>query len=212
MAACSARAPKPGQEQLLDECNLHTIVRPPNSVFKPYASIGTKLLFFEKDTPTQEVWYCEHAVPDGQKAYSMPRPIRIAHLQPCAEWWGGADGSGRMQTERAWTVDMDTIWARGYNLDIKNPHAVAAEHGDPEELLAGRVTAEKHADALRDVGGLFAQTPTRIRRSFSASVPPGSAKPLFCFPLVSAVSRRLALRARAGGIHGSLQLLVAAHV
>ena len=36
------------KEALMEECNLHTIVRLPNSVFKPYASIGTNLLFFEK--------------------------------------------------------------------------------------------------------------------------------------------------------------------
>src|SRR5262249_43724766 len=48
------------KEHLLDECNLHTIVRLPNSVFKPYASIGTNLLFFEKGTPTRDVWFYEH--------------------------------------------------------------------------------------------------------------------------------------------------------
>ena len=40
------------KEQLMEECNLHTIVRLPNSVFRPYASIGTNLLFFEKGEPT----------------------------------------------------------------------------------------------------------------------------------------------------------------
>ncbi|MHB1272306.1 MAG: HsdM family class I SAM-dependent methyltransferase [Rhodanobacter sp.] len=53
------------KEHLLEECNLHTIVRLPNSVFKPYASIGTNLLFFEKGTPTQDIWYYEHRVPEG---------------------------------------------------------------------------------------------------------------------------------------------------
>ena len=43
------------KEHLLEECNLHTIVRLPNSVFKPYASIGTNLLFFEKGSPTKEI-------------------------------------------------------------------------------------------------------------------------------------------------------------
>src|SRR4051812_22651905 len=65
------------KEHLMEECNLHTIVRLPNSVFKPYASIGTNLLFFTKGEPTQDVWYWEHRVPDGQKAYSMTRPIRL---------------------------------------------------------------------------------------------------------------------------------------
>lgn len=69
------------KEHLLEECNLHTIVRLPNSVFKPYASIGTNLLFFEKGEPTKEVWFYEHRIPDGQKAYSMTKPIR-SHPSP----------------------------------------------------------------------------------------------------------------------------------
>lgn len=55
------------KEHLLQECNLHTIVRLPNSVFKPYASIGTNLLFFDKGQPTEEVWFYEHQVPATQK-------------------------------------------------------------------------------------------------------------------------------------------------
>jgi type I restriction enzyme M protein len=53
--------------------SLHTIVRLPNSVFKPYASIGTNLLFFEKGQPTKDIWFYEHRVPEGQKAYSMTK-------------------------------------------------------------------------------------------------------------------------------------------
>ena len=56
------------KEHLMEECNLHTIVRLPNSVFKPYASIGTNLLFFEKGEPTKEIWFYEHRVPDGAKS------------------------------------------------------------------------------------------------------------------------------------------------
>ena len=83
------------KEHLLEECNLHTIIRLPNSVFKPYASIGTNLLFFEKGNSTEEIWYYEHLVPPGQKHYSMTKPIRFEHLQECIEWWGGAERSDR---------------------------------------------------------------------------------------------------------------------
>jgi type I restriction enzyme M protein len=79
------------KEHLMEECNLHTIVRLPNSVFKPYASIGTNMLFFEKGEPTKDIWFYEHFVPEGQKAYSMMKPIRLEHLAPCVQWWGGAD-------------------------------------------------------------------------------------------------------------------------
>ena len=138
------------KEHLLEECNLHTIVRLPNSVFKPYASIGTNLLFFEKGAPTQDIWFYEHRVPAGQKAYSMTRPIRIEHLQGCVDWWGGPKREGRQETPQAWKVKADDVKARGYNLDIKNPHTIADDHGDPEELLAALDAAEAEAASLRD--------------------------------------------------------------
>jgi type I restriction enzyme M protein len=138
------------KEHLIEECNLHTIVRLPNSVFKPYASIGTNLLFFEKGSPTKEIWFYEHRVPNAQKAYSMTKPIRIEYLKPCADWWGGAKRKGRVENEVAWKIKADEVKARGYNLDIKNPHTVADDHGDPEELLAKLKEGEGQAVALRD--------------------------------------------------------------
>ncbi|WP_170346241.1 HsdM family class I SAM-dependent methyltransferase [Ruegeria atlantica] len=137
------------KEHLLTECNLHTIVRLPNSVFKPYASIGTNLLFFEKGSPTNEVWYWEHRVPETQKAYSMTKPIRLEHLDDCAAWWGGSGREGRVESERAWKVSIDEIKERGFNLDIKNPHQEEDDLGDPEELLVELKAAEASVESLR---------------------------------------------------------------
>src|ERR1700729_2980395 len=133
------------KEHLMEECNLHTMVRLPNSVFKAYASIGTNLLFFEKGTPTKDIWFYEHRVPDSQKAYSMIKPIRIEHLTPCVDWWGGAKRKGGQETEVAWKVTADEVKSRNYNLDFRNPHTNADEHGDPEELLLRVVEAESQA-------------------------------------------------------------------
>ncbi|MBF0268790.1 MAG: SAM-dependent DNA methyltransferase [Alphaproteobacteria bacterium] len=138
------------KEHLMEECNLHTIVRLPNSVFKPYANIGTNLLFFEKGERTKDIWFYEHQVPDGQKAYSMTKPIRLEHFKSCIDWWGGAKRKGRKETPQAWKVSAEDIKARGYNLDIKNPHTVADDHGDPEVLLARLNEAETQAAGLRD--------------------------------------------------------------
>ncbi len=138
------------KEHLLEECNLHTIVRLPNSVFKPYAGIGTNLMFFEKGTPTKEAWYYEHRVPNDQKAYSMTKPIRFEHLQPCMDWWGGESRKGRKETDVAWKVTIDEIKARNYNLDFKNPHTVDENHGDPAELLAKLEQSEAATGKLRD--------------------------------------------------------------
>jgi type I restriction enzyme M protein len=133
------------KEHLLEECDLHTIVRLPNSVFKPYASIGTNLLFFTKGEPTREIWFYEHRVPEGQKAYSMTKPIRVEHLKPCGDWW-----NDRKESEVAWKVTLDEVKARNYNLDFKNPHTIADDHGDPEEVLAKLKDAEQQAASLRD--------------------------------------------------------------
>ena len=138
------------KEQLLEECNLHTIVRLPNSVFKPYASIGTNLLFFEKGSSTSDIWFYEHGVPDGQKAYSMTKPIRIEHLSACAEWWGGSERKSRVETQFAWKISADEVKARGYNLDFKNPHTLENDHGDPEKLLIKLNEADSQTAAIRD--------------------------------------------------------------
>jgi type I restriction enzyme M protein len=138
------------KEHLMEECNLHTIVRLPNSVFKPYAAIGTNLLFFEKGAPTKDIWFYEHRVPEGQKAYSMTKPIRLEHFQECSDWWCGNDRKGREETPQAWRVTAQEVKARGYNLDIKNPHAVADDHGEPEALLADLARTEAEAAGLRN--------------------------------------------------------------
>ncbi|MCP5365985.1 MAG: SAM-dependent DNA methyltransferase [Hyphomicrobiales bacterium] len=138
------------KEQLMEECNLHTIVRLPNSVFRPYASIGTNLLFFEKGEPTRDIWFWEHRVPEGQAAYSMTRPIRLEHLQDCIDWWGGEERKGRVEGERAWKVTAEEVKTSTYNLDIKNPHTEDDDHGDPEELLADFTKAETEVVAVRD--------------------------------------------------------------
>ncbi|WOH50696.1 N-6 DNA methylase [Bradyrhizobium sp. sBnM-33] len=130
------------KEHLMEECNLHTIVRLPNSAFKPYASIGTNLLFFEKGAPTKDIWFYEHRVPDGQKAYSMTRPIRLEHFQDCIDWWGDENRKGRKETPRAWKVTAEAVKARGYNLDIKNPHSVPDDYGNPKKLLVDLAAVE----------------------------------------------------------------------
>jgi type I restriction enzyme M protein len=150
------------KEHLMEECNLHTIVRLPNSVFRPYASIGTNLLFLEKGEPTRDIWFWEHRVPERQKSYSMTKPIRLEHMAACSAWWGGAKRKGRKEGEWAWKVAAEQVKARGYNLDIKNPHTVEEDLGDPETLLADLKKAEKEVATLRDqLGAILSEALTR---------------------------------------------------
>lgn len=80
----------------------------------------------------------------------MTKPIRIEHLKPCGDWWGGAKRKGRVESDVAWRVTADEVRARGYNLDFKNPYTVVDDHGDPEELLAKLNEAESQTASLRD--------------------------------------------------------------
>ena len=123
------------KRELLEEFNLHTIVRLPKGVFSPYTSISTNILFFEKGGPTKEVWFFEHPYPEGYKAYSRTRPLTIQEFDREKAWWGGAEREGRKADEYAWKVTVEDIAARNYNLDCKNPHEVAVNHRDPEELM-----------------------------------------------------------------------------
>lgn len=119
------------KEHLLEECNLHTIIRLPGSVFAPYTSIATNLLFFTKGEPTKEVWYYEHRLPEGVKAYNKTKPIRVEEFDSIKEWW-----DNRTESEVAWKVGIDEIKKRNYNLDIKNPNIIEVDELNPEEVLA----------------------------------------------------------------------------
>ncbi|MEX2443585.1 MAG: class I SAM-dependent DNA methyltransferase [Alkalispirochaeta sp.] len=135
--------------ELLDTCNVHTIVRLPNGVFNPYTGIRTNLIFFEKGRPTEGIWYYEHPYPEGYKSYSKTKPMRIEEFAPEKAWW-----TARSETEHAWYVPIQTIRERAYNLDIKNPHAPEAQQHDPEELYqeyhAAVAETERIATSLRD--------------------------------------------------------------
>jgi type I restriction enzyme M protein len=104
------------RQKLLEDCNLHTIIRLPISVFQPYASVATNLLFFTKGTPTKEVWYYEHKLPEGQKTYNKTKPIQAKEFNPIKTWW-----TDRKESDIAWKVPIKTIISRNYDLDIKNP-------------------------------------------------------------------------------------------
>ena len=142
---------------LLDECNLHTLIRLPNSVFAPYTSIKTNILFFEKGTPTQDVWYYEVPLPTGVKAFNKTKPMKLDDFSACLDWWGEGSSitekaarSGRQETDQAWKVSIDEIIERDYNLDIKNPHVAEVINHDPEELLSSYADQQADIQNLRD--------------------------------------------------------------
>ena len=117
------------REKLLKECNLHTVVRLPQSTFHP-ATVSTNLLFFEKGKATKEIWFYEHKFPEGYKSYSKTKPIQFSEFSTMLEWW-----DSRVENDNAWLVKVEDL-KNGYDLDVRNPK-VSREKEDlkPEELI-----------------------------------------------------------------------------
>ena len=134
------------REKLLTDCNLHTIVRLPQSTFHP-ATVSTNLLFFEKGTPTKEIWYYEHQLPEGQKSYSKTKIIQFDEFAPLIKWW-----NKRKETEQAWRVKVGDL-KKGFDLDVKNPNSTVEEHEltVPECLKEFRKSMERVNKALEAV-------------------------------------------------------------
>ena len=119
------------KKKLLGEFNLHTVIRMPGSVFSPYTSITTNILFFDRTGPTEETWFYRLDMPEGYKHFSKTKPMKLEHFAPAVEWW---------DNRRELTVDefdkAKKFTARqlaeelGYNLDqCGYPH-------EEEEILA----------------------------------------------------------------------------
>ncbi len=132
------------KKQLLEECNLHTVVRLPDGVFEPYTAIPSNLLFFEKTGRTKETWFFEIPPPEGRKKYSKTKPMRFEEFTDCQAWWGD-----RAENERAWRVPVADIEANGYNLDLRNPKRPDdLAHRPPAELVAELVEVEREILSL----------------------------------------------------------------
>lgn len=142
------------KQQLLADCNLHTVVRLPDGVFAPYTDIPSNLLFFEKSGRTKEVWFYEIPPPDGRKKYSKTKPMRFEEFANCQSWW-----SQREENERAWRVPVADLEATGFNLDLHNPNRPDdLTHRAPTELLSELLEVEREIvtllEGLRSSGGM----------------------------------------------------------
>ena len=132
------------KRDLLEDFNLHAIVRLPNGVFAPYTPIPTNLLFFQRNGPTEEIWYYELPLPEGRKNYTKTKPLRDHEFDMCRELW-----DERPVTEHSWRVPVAEVMDNDYNLDLKNPASQEAMvHRPPEELVAGIVEKEQRILAL----------------------------------------------------------------
>ena len=119
------------KKKLLSEFNLHTVIRMPGSVFSPYTSITTNILFFDRTGPTEKTWFYRLDMPEGYKHFSKTKPMKPEHFAPAEALWETRpdleeDGFFKAKTFTAKELAEDL----GYNLDqCGYPH-------EEEEILA----------------------------------------------------------------------------
>ena len=124
------------KEKLLSEFNLHTIIRLPHSVFAPYTSITTNLLFFDKTKPTDKVWIYRMDMPEGYKNFSKTKPIKLEHFKPVIEWWNDRRNITEDGFDKAKCFTIDEIKEKNYNLDLCGYPHIEEEILEPEELIS----------------------------------------------------------------------------
>lgn len=119
------------KKKLLREFNLHTIIRLPGSVFSPYTSITTNILFFDNTHPTEETWFYRLDMPEGYKHFSKTKPMKLEHFQPVLDWWDNRKEITEEGFDKAKKFTVEQLTEElGYNLDqCGYPH-------EEEEILA----------------------------------------------------------------------------
>ena len=124
------------KKKLLEEFNLHTIIRLPGSVFSPYTSITTNILFFDKTGPTKETWFYRADMPEGYKHFSKTKPMKLEHFNDTMEWWEDRKPIEIDGFDKARLYTIDELKDNDYNLDLCGfPHEEEVIL-PPDELIA----------------------------------------------------------------------------
>ena len=138
------------KHKLLTEYNLHTVIRLPKSVFAPYTSITTNILFIDKTGPTKETWFYRIDLPEGYKAFSKTKPMRLEHFAPVTAWWNARKPLEEDGVPRAAVYAAKDILANDANLDLCGfPHE-EEEILPPAELIARYQSERRRLNALVD--------------------------------------------------------------
>ena len=149
------------KKKLLTDFNLHTIVRLPGSVFSPYTSISTNLLFFDNTKPTEDVWYYRVDIPSDRKHFSKTKPMELKHFDDAIAWWNDRKEIMLDDGPKAQKFTVDYLLNdQGCNIDLCGyPH-------EEEEVLSPMETIqnyqEKRASLNAEIDHVLAELETLI--------------------------------------------------
>lgn len=148
------------KSKILSEFNLHTIIRMPHSVFAPYTSITTNILFFDNTKPTEETWFYRMDMPEGYKNFSKTKPILLEHFNPVIEWWNNREELIVDDFPKAKKYGIEEIKALKYNIDLCGyPHS-EEEILPPQELI--KEYREKRASLDSNIDRVLAEIMTLL--------------------------------------------------
>ena len=143
------------KKKLFSEFNLHTVIRMPHSVFAPYTSITTNILFFDHTKPTEETWFYRLDMPEGYKNFSKTKPMELKHFDPAMDWWNNREEINVDGFDKAKKYTAEEIAARNYNLDLCGYPHEEEEILPPKELI--QQYQEKRASLNADIDRILAQ-------------------------------------------------------
>lgn len=124
------------KKKLLSDFDLHTVIRMPSSVFAPYTSITTNILFFDRTHPTEETWFYRLDMPAEYKHFSKTKPMRLDHFDPVVEWWNNRTEISIDGFDKAKKYTADQLRDEfGYNLDLCGYPHIEEEILDPMDLI-----------------------------------------------------------------------------
>lgn len=140
------------KKKLINEFNLHTVIRMPGSVFAPYTSITTNILFFDKSQPTKSTWFYRLDMPEGYKHFSKTKPMKLEHFAPAMEWWNNrveiADANeGSFKAKEFTAKELAEL---GYNFDQCGYPKEKKEILSPEDTMRNFVERRAELDKLMD--------------------------------------------------------------
>ena len=137
------------KKKLLSNFNLHTVIRMPGSVFSPYTSITTNILFFDHTTPTKETWFYRLDMPEGYKHFSKTKPMELKHFDPVVEWWDNRQEIIVDEAPKSKKYTIEEIEALNYNIDLCGYPHIEEVILEPQELI--RTYREKRASLDADI-------------------------------------------------------------
>ena len=144
----SDNASKALRQELLESCNLHTILDCPGGTFLG-AGVKTVVLFFEKGAPTRKIW--KYHLNPG-RSLGKTNPLNDYDLKEFVELQ-----SSFADSDESWTVSINDIDQETFDLSVKNPNKADEEPlRDPEVIINEIETLDaKSIEILEGIRGML---------------------------------------------------------